>query len=177
MSFPGERRQHGRRIHRHVQFFWHRCDRWLSFRYGIPLDPHFFSAAGYFGDDLRAQSWGRSCTFLALDVSANTLFKNPVAYTYASPRTGDPSFVRVYNRLVPSTFRIANVVDLVPQLPAPPLYEHVQGLFTLNPLKLFPPSVLIKPTIPCDHVLNSYLNLLSRLTGGPVLPPDPQCMP
>src|SRR5579863_8489942 len=120
---------------------------------------------------------GALATFLALDVSANTLFKNPVAYTYASPRTGDPSFVRVYNRLVPSTFRIANVVDLVPQLPAPPLYEHVQGLFTLNPLKLFPPAVLIKPTIPCDHVLNSYLNLLSRLTGGPVLPPDPQCMP
>src|SRR5271155_1587749 len=109
-------------------------------------------------------------TFLALDVAANTPFKNPVAYTYASPRTGDTSFVKVYSRLVPNTFRIANVVDLVPKLPTPPLYEHVQGLFTLNPIKLFPPSVLVKPTIPCDHVLNSYLHLLSRLTGGAVLP-------
>ena len=67
-------------------------------------------------------------TLLALDVAANSTFKNPTVYTYASPRTGDPSFASTYNQVVPNTFRIANRMDLVPKLPFPPFYEHVLGL-------------------------------------------------
>jgi hypothetical protein len=123
---------------------------------------------------------GALATLLALDVAANTnvpVFKNPTAYTYASPRTGDPHFANVYNHVVPNTFRIANRIDLVPKLPLPPLYEHVDTLFDINPIVLFPPKILVKCDIPCEHFLTSYLHLLSLKAGGSVLPLDPTCVP
>jgi len=119
-------------------------------------------------------------TLLALDVAANRTspFNNPTVYTYASPKTGDPVFATTYNHVVPNTFRIANRLDLVPKLPLPPLYDHVSGLFELNPVQLsVPPKVLVKFDIPCEHFLNSYLHLLSRMTGGTALPLDAQCVP
>ncbi len=121
---------------------------------------------------------GALATLLALDVAANTPFKNPMVYTYASPRTGDSQFVNTYDRVLPNTFRIANRLDLVPKLPFPPLYEHVLGIFELNPVIFaIPPKFLVKPEIACLHVLNSYLFLLSRLAGGTVLPLDGGCTP
>jgi len=122
---------------------------------------------------------GALATLLALDVAANSNFKTPTVYTYGSPRTGDPGFVSTYNQLVKNTFRVANRMDLVPKLPLPPIYEHVLGLFEVNPLQLlpFPPRSLVKPTIACEHVLNSYLHLLSVVSGGPVLPLDQTCAP
>lgn len=123
---------------------------------------------------------GALATLLAADVAANGAdpFKVATVYTYASPKTGDPLFVSAYNHLVPDTSRIANRLDLVPKLPLPPLYDHVLGLFDLNPVKLgIPPTVLVKCDIPCEHFLNSYLFLLSGLAGGKVLPLDTQCMP
>jgi hypothetical protein len=118
-------------------------------------------------------------TLLALDVAANTIFTNPTVFTYASPRTGDPLFVSTYNQVVKNSFRIANRIDLVPKLPLPPFYEHVNELYDLNPIRLlpFPPKILVKPTIPCAHVLDTYLHLLSTVSGGPVLPLDPACVP
>jgi hypothetical protein len=110
-------------------------------------------------------------TLLALDVGANTKFANPTAYTYASPRTGDPSFVDTYNQLVPNTYRFANRLDLVPKLPAPPLYDHVLGLYDLNPM------MKVKWDIPCEHHLTTYLYLLSLLSGGTILPLDGDCLP
>jgi hypothetical protein len=110
-------------------------------------------------------------TLLALDVGANTKFANPATYTYASPRTGDPSFVDTYNQLIPTTYRFANRLDLVPKLPAPPLYEHVLGLYELNPM------MKVKWDIPCEHHLTTYLYLLSLLSGGTILPLDGACVP
>lgn len=110
-------------------------------------------------------------TLLALDVGANTKFANPTAYTYASPRIGDPSFVDTYNQLVPNTYRFANRLDLVPKLPTPPLYEHVLGLYDLNPL------LKVKWDIPCEHHLTTYLYLLSLLSRGTILPLDGACVP
>jgi hypothetical protein len=122
---------------------------------------------------------GALATLLALDVAANTTFTKPTVYTYASPRTGDPLFASTYNQVVKNTFRIANRIDLVPKLPWPPFYEHVDGIYELNPIRLFPlpPKILVKPTIACAHFLDSYLNLLSVVSGGPVLPLDPACVP
>ncbi len=123
---------------------------------------------------------GALATLLALDLAANTAapFNDPTVYTYASPRTGDATFVSTYNHVVPNTFRIANRLDLVPKLPLPPLYDHVLGLFELNPVKFgIPPKVLVKCDIPCEHFLSSYLFLLSQLAGGPVSPLDPPCVP
>ena len=110
-------------------------------------------------------------TLLALDVGANTKFEKPIAYTYASPRVGDPSFVDTYNQLVPNTYRFANRLDIVPKVPSPPLYEHVLGLYDLNPM------LKVKWDIPCEHHLTTYLYLLSLLSGGTLLPLDGACVP
>jgi predicted lipase len=122
---------------------------------------------------------GALATLLALDVAVNTVNRDfnfpPSVYTYASPRTGDDSFVALYNHAVPNTFRIANRVDLVPKLPLPPLYEHVLGLFDLSSITLIPPKFLIKPEIACQHILSSYLFLLSLQAGGPVIALQDQC--
>jgi len=118
-------------------------------------------------------------TLLALDVAANTNFKNPAVYTFASPRTGDPSFASTYNQVVKNSFRITNRLDLVPKLPLPPVYEHVAELYELNPIQWIPipPKILVKPTVTCEHSLDSYLYLLSVVSGGPLLPLDPTCKP
>jgi len=121
---------------------------------------------------------GALVTLLALDVAANTSFKNPTVYTYASPRTGGPNFVDTYNHVVPNTTRIAGRLDLVPKLPLPPLYEHVLGLNELNSVQLdIPPKILVRPDLVCLHILTSYLYLLSLQAGGPILPLQPQCVP
>lgn len=113
---------------------------------------------------------GALATLQGLDVAANTNFKDPTVYTYASPRTGTTQFADVYNAKVPNTFRIANKVDLVPKLPLFPPYEHVQGEFKLSGVQVFPPAVLVEPNVVCEHVLETYLHLLSKLAGGDVLP-------
>jgi len=121
---------------------------------------------------------GALATLLPLDVAANTALKNPTVYTYASPRTGDPAFVSTYNQVVPNTTRFANRIDIVPKMPLPPAYEHVLGLYDLNPIKLaIPPKELVKFDIACEHHMTSYLHLLSLLAGGTVQPLDPDCVP
>jgi len=121
---------------------------------------------------------GALVTLLALDVAANTAFKNLTVYSYASPRTGGPQFAATYNQVVPNTFRIAGRLDLVPKLPLPPLYEHVNTLYDLNSVQLgLPPRILVKPDLVCLHIISSYRFLLSRLAGGTVLPLQPACVP
>ena len=114
----------------------------------------------------------------SFDVAANTTFTDPAVYTYASPRTGDPSFATTYNHVVQRTCRAANRMDLVPKLPLPPLYDHVAGLYDLNPVIFgIPPKILVKPEIACEHILSTYLFLLTRQAGGVVLPLSAGCVP
>jgi hypothetical protein len=114
---------------------------------------------------------GALATLFALDVAANAKFRPPTVFTYASPRTGDPSFADTYNQVVPQTYRIANRLDVVPKLPLPPLYEHVLGLYDLNPM------ASVKFDLLCEHHLTTYLYLLSRTTGAAVLPLNAECQP
>ena len=94
---------------------------------------------------------GALATLLAIDVAANTEFTDPMVYSYASPRTGDGTFAAAYNHVVKRTCRIANRLDLVPKLPPPPLYEHVTGVYDLNPVILgLPPRILLKPGLVCN---------------------------
>ncbi len=122
---------------------------------------------------------GALATLLALDVAANTTFNAPTIFTYASPRTGDPAFAGTFNQVVKNSFRVANRMDLVPKLPLPPFYEHVNQEYDLNPIRLLPlpPKILVDPTLVCEHSLVSYLYLLSVVAGGPVLALDPECQP
>ena len=102
------------------------------------------------------------------------MFKDPTAYTYASPRAGDEDFVSTYNQVVKDTFRVANRIDIVSKLPFTPPYEPVDTLLDLNPILLLPlpPKILVKPDLACEHVLNTYLHLMSLNSGGPILPLD-----
>jgi len=101
--------------------------------------------------------------------AASTLMPAPTVYTYASPHTGDASFVDTYNQLVPKTCRVTNRLDIVPKVPLPPPYQHVAQPFELNP------KLEVKTDVLCEHHLTSYMFLLSKLGGGTVLPLDAGC--
>jgi hypothetical protein len=106
-------------------------------------------------------------------VALNTSCRTPVAYTYASPRTGDHSFAGAYDAAVPSSYRIANRQDLVPKLPPilPLPYEHVNTEYELNP----PPN-RINPSIPCMHYLSTYLWLMGQLAASASYPLATECV-
>jgi len=84
---------------------------------------------------------GAIATLAALDLAVNTKFGHPIAYSYGSPRVGDPDFAHRYDRRVTHTFRVVNIHDSFPTFPAkrypPPFteeglsYQHVK---TKHPL-------------------------------------------
>ncbi len=60
------------------------------------------------------------------DFARNVLPRVPAElYTLAGPRTATPEFAGKFNALIPACFRIVNFMDVVPQVPLPPVYEHV----------------------------------------------------
>jgi pimeloyl-ACP methyl ester carboxylesterase len=122
---------------------------------------------------------GALATLLALDVAANTRFSDPTVYSYGSPRVGDSLFASTYNQVVKNSYRIANRLDIVPALPPPVDYEHVLNPYELNPIRLvpFPPKILVKSTLACEHSLATYLYLLSLQSGGVVIPLESTCQP
>jgi len=122
---------------------------------------------------------GALATLFAMDVAANAPapFNTPTAYTYASPRTGDPNFVTKYNELVKTTIRFVDNVDPVPKLPTAPPYKHVTSQLVLDSLTLIPPRVRLQPNPLCWHILSSYIYLISIYAGGVVIPPETECAP
>ncbi len=121
---------------------------------------------------------GALATLLALDISANSCLAGLISViTFASPRTGDRVFADLYDRMVPSTVRIANRCDIVPYLPPAPMYKHVDKLLELNPISSgVSLRILLSCTIPCQHEMLSYLYLLSLLPGATLLQsPNPKC--
>ncbi len=121
---------------------------------------------------------GALATLATLDIAVNAPepYHNVTCFTYASPRTGDAQFAEKYDQLVADTFRIANDLDVVPRLPLAP-YEHVMGQFALRSFTLLPPKFLVQPNPYCEHILTSYLFLLSNGAGGQILPLNALCGP
>lgn len=121
---------------------------------------------------------GALATLTAFDVAANTTLPQPRAITFASPRTGDAPFAAAYNRLVPNTCRVVNRLDLIPRTPPSPLYDHVAGEMEINPIDFGPPpKVLVRSDLTCEHILTSYLHVLTHQAGGPLLPLEANCTP
>lgn len=58
-------------------------------------------------------------TVLALDIALAVPELQPKlqVYVYASPRVGNPDFVRSYGKILPNTFRITNLADPIPTMP------------------------------------------------------------
>jgi Lipase (class 3) len=121
---------------------------------------------------------GALATLLVLDLAATAAnpgntqyerFANPVAYTYASPRTGDAAFATKFNQLVPNSNRIENRLDIVPHLPPQFTgYVHVNTAYELIPTQ-------VNYSLYCEHSITTYLYLLSLQSGGAVIPLEPQC--
>jgi hypothetical protein len=88
-------------------------------------------------------------------------------YTFGSPRVGDKVFAGTYDNLVASSWRVANLNDLVPQLP-PQLagYVHVDAEVPINS------DDRCRQTVACWHALDTYLNTLDSS-----VPLDPTCVP
>jgi predicted lipase len=110
---------------------------------------------------------GALATLLAVDVSDNSVFTAPTVYTFGSPRVGDKVFAGTYDGLVPNSWRIENLNDIVPHLP--PLlagYVHVDAAFPINS------DDMSKHTVPCWHALATYLHTLDSS-----MPLDADCVP
>ncbi|WOD37902.1 lipase family protein [Nodosilinea sp. E11] len=58
-------------------------------------------------------------TVLALDIALAVPELRPSlqVYVYASPRVGNPEFVRSYAQILPNSFRITNLADPIPTMP------------------------------------------------------------
>jgi predicted lipase len=58
-------------------------------------------------------------TVLALDIALAVPALQPQlqVYAYASPRVGNPDFVRSYAKILPNSFRITNLADTIPTMP------------------------------------------------------------
>lgn len=110
-------------------------------------------------------------TMLALDVAANVTTQGvapaPVVYTFASPAVGDKVFAGTYDRHVETSWRIANLNDLVPCLP-PRLagYVHVDAEWPINS------DDQTKHSISCWHQLRTYLHVFDRTVAL-----DTECNP
>lgn len=93
---------------------------------------------------------GATSTIAALDTAS----WNPIHYSFASPRVGNPAFASQYQALVPDGYRVCNLSDTIPELPLPVIgkidYQHVL------PLVYFDQNL---GSIPANHI-QAYLNNL-----------------
>jgi triacylglycerol lipase len=60
----------------------------------------------------------------AYDIAKN-IGKTTEVYTLAGPRAGAPDFAGNFNAQIKTCERVVNFMDVVPQVPLPPLYKHV----------------------------------------------------
>ncbi|OXM82435.1 lipase family protein [Paenibacillus rigui] len=78
---------------------------------------------------------GAMATLSAVDIAANSKFKQPLVYTFGSPKVGDPVFAAAFDRTIEHSVRVVNTNDLVPQLPPSmegSIYSHVKGLVEIT---------------------------------------------
>lgn len=108
-------------------------------------------------------------TLLALDFAqtAPAGAVAPEVYTFASPLVGDKEFAATYDRLVETSWRIANANDIVPKVPPSFAgYAHVDAEVPINS------DDRSRHTLVCWHSLDTYLNTLD-----PTQPLAPDCAP
>lgn len=106
-------------------------------------------------------------TMLAIDIAGHGVFVNPVVYTFASPRVGDKTFAGQYDRLITTSWRTANLMDIVTALP--PIwagYVHVDAEHPINS------DDRTKHNFQCWHALDTYLNTINAAIAL-----DASCLP
>ena len=97
-------------------------------------------------------------TLFALENSIKGKFDISTLCTFASPRVGNMEFVRTFNQLPLTSWRIVNTLDIVPKLPPhiPVLldYDHVDNESS------FSSAGAAKKTLGCSHAMETYLHWL-----------------
>ncbi|MCA0756633.1 lipase family protein [Paenibacillus sp. N4] len=111
---------------------------------------------------------GGLAALAAYDIAVNTPFRNPIVYTYGSPRVGDPDFVSRFNQRVQNSIRIFNVHDIIPTLPdqayPPPFTKN--GLFYQHVDKEYPLNFQLNSLAVRNHEIVCYFKNLSQLNPG-----------
>jgi triacylglycerol lipase len=110
---------------------------------------------------------GALATLLVTDLSANMAMQ-PQAWTFASPRVGDPTFAARYDSLSNVSWRIHNLVDVVPYFPIDVVNNRYQAIATGHAINSLRKA---KWTLGCAHSLNTYMHVLSPDT----VPLNPAC--
>jgi hypothetical protein len=66
--------------------------------------------------------------FLGTGYAGTGILNRVQMYSFAGPRPGDPGFAKGYNSILPATFRVVNLADVVPILPPTALagYTYAQ---------------------------------------------------
>ncbi|SMC26023.1 Lipase (class 3) [Clostridium acidisoli DSM 12555] len=104
---------------------------------------------------------GALATLAALDIAVNTGFKNPIVYTYGSPRVGDHIFACRFNKEVKNSIRIVNIHDSFPTFPAqkyPPPFTK-EGLYYQHVKTKYPISFQLNDTTRNDAIGCYFKNL------------------
>ncbi|HEY8138863.1 MAG TPA: lipase family protein [Methylocystis sp.] len=101
-------------------------------------------------------------TLYVLDNALTDRIKNPSIYTFASPRVGDATFAGAFDSLGLASWRIANVLDIVPRVPL--------GFTHVDALQQYDSFSTALPTPACCHALTTYLALIDSS-----LKPDSGC--
>lgn len=85
--------------------------------------------------------------------------------TFASPLVGDAVFADAFNRLQLTSWRVANVQDVVTVVPPAILgFQHVNDVVPVSS------AGRVLPTVVCRHALSTYLSLIDAQKQ-----PDPDC--
>lgn len=97
-------------------------------------------------------------TFAAIDIALKVPKIRPQLqlYTYASPRVGDAVFAKAHSQLVPNSFRVVNLGDMIPLVPPTQLngvYVHIgqEWSFLSQNGDVLP-----------NHVIDTYASAINR---------------
>lgn len=128
---------------------------------------------------VTGHSLGGALTVVAApDLAEQTRFKQPIVYTFAGPRAGDPIFALTYNDTVGNSWRVVNTNDEVPKLPnvvtviiGPPpefkhdifFYEHVDSEFDIT----FGGPIHSVSDLIFNHSSCNYFATLCGMTSNP----------
>jgi len=124
-------------------------DVYESIRTPILQEVNALAAAGsYTTLYITGHSLGGALTVVAApDLAAQTQFTQPIVYSFAGPRAGDPIFASLYDDAIGNSWRVVNTNDEAPKVPpaitivvgpGPEFkreyffYEHVEGEYDIT---------------------------------------------
>ena len=117
--------------------------------------PSKHSGGVSFGEQVTGHSLGSAlATYYVVENATAHKIKNPAICTFASPKVGDSDFTGAFDKLDLTSWRIANVRDVVPNLPPWFLFTHV------NTQQLIDSTGRASPGLICCHKLTTYLHVL-----------------